>query len=133
MPKPLRVLIVENSVDDTFFIVRELQRGGYNVAFERVETGAAMQAALESQTWDLVISDYAMPLFSAAAALSLYTQSGVDAPFIMVSGAMGEDRAVEMLKAGAHDVVMKGKLGRLVPAVEQELRAAQERRNRRRT
>ena len=131
MSSPLRVLVVEDSVDDTFFIVRELQRGGFNVSFERVETYAAMLEALEGRTWDLIISDYSMPLFGGTAALALYLEKGVEAPFIMVSGAMGEDRAVEMLKAGAHNYVMKDSLSRLVPAVKQELAAAQEQRNRR--
>jgi PAS domain S-box-containing protein len=133
MTSPLRVLVVEDSVDDTFFIVRELQRGGFNVSFERVETYAAMAEALEGRTWDLIISDYSMPLFGGAAALMLYLDKGVDAPFIMVSGAMGEDRAVEMVKAGAHNYVMKDNLSRLVPEVKRELEAAQERRNRQQT
>jgi PAS domain S-box-containing protein len=133
MSEPLRVLIVEDSVDDTFFIVRELQRGGFHVEFERVETAASMQAALEVHPWDLIISDYAMPQFGGAAALALYKQQERDMPFIVVSGALGEDFAVEMLKAGAHNYVMKDNLGRLVPAVRQELRAALERRIRRQT
>lgn len=128
MPNPLRVLVVEDSVDDTFFIVRELQRGGFNVDFERVETPAAMQTALQSSKWDVVISDFSMPMFGGAAALSLYQQSGLDAPFILVSGTMGEDIAVEMLKAGAHHYVMKDNLGKLVSAVSRELLAAEQRR-----
>ena len=133
MTPGLRVLIVEDSVDDTFFIVRELQRGGYNVDFERVETAAATEAALRLRDWDLVISDYSMPLFGGAAALNLYLQSGLDVPFILVSGTMGEEIAVEMLKAGAHHYVMKDNLGKLVSAVNRELRAAQERRIRQQT
>src|SRR5579883_3067896 len=125
---PLNVLIVEDSVDDTFFIVRELQRGGFNVDFERVETAAAMQSALKARDWDLVISDYSMPRFGGEAALSIYLHSGLDAPFILVSGTMGEDIAVEMLKSGAHQYVMKDNLARLVSAVQRELRAAHERR-----
>jgi two-component system, cell cycle sensor histidine kinase and response regulator CckA len=128
MPNPLRVLIVEDSVDDTFFIVRELQRGGYNVDFERVETPAGMQTALKSRTWDLVISDFSMPMFGGAAALGLYQQSGQDVPFILVSGTMGEEIAVEMLKAGAHHYVMKDNLSKLVPAVGRELIASEQRR-----
>lgn len=128
MPAHLKVLIVEDSVNDTFFVVRELQRGGFHVSFERVETQAAMQAALDGQHWDLVISDYSMPQFSGTAALALYRQRGSDAPFIIVSGAIGEDRAVELLKLGAHDCVMKNNLARLVPAVRRELEAAQGRR-----
>ena len=133
MPGQLRVLIVEDSVNDTFFIVRELQRGGYQVEFERVETPAAMQAALAAGGWDLVISDYLMPQFGGAAALALYKQSGSDIPFIIVSGAMGEEIAVEMMKSGAHNYVSKDHLSRLVPVVIQELRAAQDRRIRRQT
>ncbi len=133
MFEPLRVLIVEDSVDDTFFIVRELQRGGFHVDFERVETAVGMQAALEKEPWDLVISDYSMPQFGGVAALAVFQQQSLDIPFIIVSGAMGEDIAVEMLKAGAHYYVMKDKLGRLAAAVKQELRAARERRIRRQT
>lgn len=133
MSDPLRVLIVEDSVNDTFFIVRELQRGGFNVEFERVETAASMQTALETQPWDLVISDYAMPLFGGAAALALFQQQSLDIPFIVVSGVMGEELAVEMVKAGANDYVMKDRISRLVQAVRHELRVAQDRRRRRQT
>jgi PAS domain S-box-containing protein len=133
MDNQLQVLIVEDSVEDTFFIVRELQRSGFQVDFERVETQAAMAEALETQDWDVIISDYSMPQFSGMAALALYLQKGLDAPFLIVSGAVGEDRAVEVVKAGAHDYVMKDNLARLVPAVRRELSAAQERRIRRQT
>jgi PAS domain S-box-containing protein len=112
-------------------MVRELQRGGFNADFERVETAAAMQAALELQSWDIILSDYRLPLFSGTAALALFQQRGIDIPFIVVSGAIGEDRAVEILKMGAHDYVMKDNLVRLVPAVTRELQAASERRMRR--
>ncbi len=131
MAASLRVLIVEDSVEDTFLIVRELQRGGFNVAFERVETAAAMRGSLRPGAWDLIVSDYSMPSFSGEAALALYVQSGLDTPFIVVSGAIGEDLAVRMLKSGAHDYVMKDNLGRLVGSVRQELTAVLERRNRR--
>ena len=133
MSEPLRVLIVEDSVNDTFFIVRELQRGGFQVKFERVETAADMQAALETQPWDLVISDYSMPRFGGVAALAIFQQAGLDIPFIVVSGAMGEAIAVEMLKAGAHYYVTKDWLSRLADAVKHELRAAHERRIKRQT
>jgi two-component system, cell cycle sensor histidine kinase and response regulator CckA len=134
MPNPpLRVLIVEDSIDDTFFIVRELQKGGFQVDFERVDNQADMQSALRLQNWDLVISDYRMPQFDGASALATYRQSGLDVPFIIVSGALGEDRAVEMLKAGAHDYVMKDELEGLVPSVERELNAFRERRIRKQT
>jgi PAS domain S-box-containing protein len=133
MSESLRVLIVEDSVNDTFFIVRELQRGGFQVKFERVETAADMQAALEAQQWDLVISDYSMPQFGGVAALAVFQQAGLDIPFIVVSGAMGEAIAVEMLKAGAHYYVTKDWLSRLADAVKHELRAAHERRIKRQT
>src|ERR1041385_1640706 len=127
MPTLLRVLIVEDSDDDTLLLVRELQRGGYEPLFERVDTAEAMTAALESQNWDLIVSDYSMPQFSGAAALTICRRLKLDIPFIVVSGRIGEEVAVEMMQAGAHDYVMKDHLGRLVPAVERELRAAQER------
>lgn len=128
MANSLRLLMVEDSEDDTWLIIRELQRGGFRPEFERVETAAAMREALEAHPWDLIISDYAMPLFGGQAALALYHEKGLDIPFISVSGKMGEETAVEMMKAGAHDYVLKDHLGRLVPAVVRELRVAQERR-----
>jgi len=128
MLDPLRVLIVEDSEDDTLLMVRELQRGGFDPVFERVQTPASMTAALQAQAWDLIISDYSMPQFGGSAALSLFKQQGLDIPFIAVSGVIGEDTAVEMMKAGADDYVMKSRLARLAPAVRRELRAAQERR-----
>lgn len=133
MPEPLRILIIEDSADDTFFIVRELQRAGFQVTFERVDTRDTMRAALEVQIWDLILCDYLVPQFGGPAALALYRQRGLDMPFIVVSGGIGEDRAVEMLKAGAHDYVMKDNLKGLVPAVKRELQAAQERRIRKQT
>lgn len=133
MSNPLQVLVIEDSVDDTFFIVRELQRGGFQVQFERVETASDMREALESGTWDLIVSDYMMPQFDGASALALYKQSGLDIPFIVVSGAMGEDLAVEMIKTGAHDYVKKDNLARLVTSARRELEAAQQRRVRQQT
>ncbi len=128
MTNSLRVLIVEDSEDDTLLIVRELRRSGWELTFERVETAATMTSALNAGGWDLVISDYSMPQFGGAAALALYQQKGLDIPFISVSGAMGEDLAVEMMKAGAHDYVMKSNLARLAVAVRRELGTAEERR-----
>jgi PAS domain S-box-containing protein len=128
---PLRVLMVEDSPDDTLLLAAELKRGGLDLVFERVETAASMQAALEVHDWDLIICDYSMPNFTGPEALALYRQEALDIPFISVSGTVGEETVAEMMKAGAHDYVMKGKLARLVPAVKRELRAAQERRGRR--
>ena len=130
MPAPLRVLIVEDSVEDTLLIAAELQRGGLDPVYDRVETAAALQAALEGHEWDLIICDCSMPHFAGPAALALYQQKGLDSPFISVSGTVGEETVAGLLKAGAHDYVMKTNLGRLVPAVKRELRAAEERRDR---
>ena len=131
MSTPLRVLIVEDSENDTILLVRALRRGGYAPVFERVETPAAMTAALNQQEWDIILSDFAMPSFSAPAALALLKISGIDLPFIIVSGAIGEETAVTAMRAGAHDYVMKGKLARLLPAIERELREAKVRREHR--
>jgi diguanylate cyclase (GGDEF)-like protein/PAS domain S-box-containing protein len=120
----LQVLIVEDSEDDTLLLLRELRRGGFEVTHERVETHAAMSAALEERTWDAVISDYTMPHFSAPAALHLLREKGLDLPFIIVSGTIGEETAVAAMKAGTHDCIMKDNLRRLVPAIERELREA---------
>jgi signal transduction histidine kinase len=130
MPVPLRVLLVEDSEDDALLIARELRRGDYAPAIERVETESAMKAAL-ADPWDVVISDYSLPRFSGPAALSLLKATELDIPFIVVSGAIGEEVAVAAMKAGAHDYLMKGNLARLVPAIQRELREAEERRRRR--
>ena len=132
MSKPLRLLIVEDSEDDALFLLHELRKGGYTVTSERVDTAPAMSAALEKQAWDVVIADYVMPYFSAPDALILFKGKGIDLPFIVVSGKIGEDIAVATMKAGAHDYIMKDNLKRLVPAVERELREAVERQERRR-
>src|SRR5215210_399892 len=129
---PLRVLLVEDSADDAVLPLRELKRGGYEVLHERVDTAKDMRAALEKQDWDIVISDHAMPTFSAPAALELLRENGWgDLPFIIVSGYIGEDAAIKAMKAGAHDFVAKDSMARLVPAIERELRDAEERRQRR--
>lgn len=121
----LRLLVVEDSEDDTLLLVRELERAGYGVICERVESAAAMRVALAKTTWDVIIADYTMPQFSATQALALLKEVGLDLPFIIVSGTIGEERAVAAMKAGAHDYVMKGNLARLVPALERELREAE--------
>jgi PAS domain S-box-containing protein len=133
MPSPFRVLIVEDSVDDTLLIAAALERARLDPVFERVETAVALTAALERQDWDVIICDYSMPKLTGPEALAIYRQRGLDTPFIAVSGTVGEETVAEMIKAGAHDYVLKSNLGRLAPAVKQELRAAQERRGRRQT
>jgi two-component system, cell cycle sensor histidine kinase and response regulator CckA len=132
MSVPLRVLLIEDSDDDAELVVRTLRRGGYDLAYARVETAEAMRDALAHHAWDLVVSDYSMPQFSGPAALQLLQAVGMDLPFIIVSGTIGEETAVTAMKAGAHDFLMKGNLTRLIPAVERELREAAERRERRR-
>lgn len=127
MAKPLRVLIVEDSEDDALLVIRELERGGYDTTFERVETAETMTAALEKQAWDIIIADYKLPHFSAPEALELFHQSGLDLPFIVISGTIGEETAVAMMKAGAHDYLMKGNLKRLAPAIKRELHEAEAR------
>src|SRR5688572_18662659 len=133
MATSLRVLIVEDFEDDALLTVRELRRAGYDVEFKRVETAAAMTAALNQRSWDLVIADYCLPQFSGTAALALLTATGLDIPFLIISGSIGDDVAVEVMKSGAHDYMLKGNLKRLVPSVERELRDAEVRRQRRRT
>jgi two-component system, cell cycle sensor histidine kinase and response regulator CckA len=125
----LRVLIVEDSEDDLLLLLRALRCGDYILDYERVETAAAMQAALDRQPWDIVIADYTLPHFSAPEALKLLQQQ-CDLPFIIVSGTIGEETAVAAMRSGANDYLLKGNLTRLVPAVERELREAQVRQQR---
>jgi signal transduction histidine kinase len=127
----LRVLVVEDSATDAKLVIRQLQRTGRSVEFERVETAEAMRAALEHHAWDVVTSDWSMPKFTAPAALGILKEMRLDLPFIIVSGTIGEEIAVEAMRAGAHDFLLKDKLGRLPPAVERELRECKERAARR--
>ncbi len=131
MSKTLRILVIEDSEDDTELLVRELRRGGYDPMYERVESAENMRVALTQRPWDLVVADYTMPHFNALAALALLKESGFDLPFIIVSATIGEERAVAAMKAGAHDYLMKDRLARLVPVIERELREAQMRQERR--
>jgi two-component sensor histidine kinase len=122
MNATLRVLMVEDSATDAKLVVRELQQTGRLVEFERVETAEAMRASLERNAWDVVISDWSMPKFSALAALGILREKRIDIPFIVVSGTIGEETAVDAMRAGAHDFVHKDKFARLTPAVDRELR-----------
>jgi signal transduction histidine kinase len=124
MRRILRVLVVEDSDNDTQLILSELRRGGYVIDYERVETRSAMQAALVRGHWDIILCDYAMPQFSAMDALMTLKASGLDIPVIVISGAVGEETAVTTLKAGAHDFILKGRFARLIPAIERELQDA---------
>jgi signal transduction histidine kinase len=127
----LRVLIVEDSEEDVELIVLELKRGGYDPEFRRVDTAEELLCALGEKPWDLVLSDFSMPRFSVSEALALLRQQEADLPFVIVSATIGEEAAVEAMKAGAHDYVLKHRLGRLVPAVRRELRESVVRRERR--
>ncbi len=132
MGKPLRVLVIEDSEDDVLLVIRALQKGGYDPIYERVETRDAMHQALERETWDIIISDYKMPHFGGLAALKLYKEKGLNIPFIIVSGTIGEEAAAAAMVSGAHDYVMKNNLPRLVPAIQRELKEAESRRERKR-
>jgi PAS domain S-box-containing protein len=131
MRRLLRALLVEDSEDDAELLLRELARSGYKIEHRRVDTADGLRDALAAQTWDVVLSDYTMPDFDARAALTVLKESGSDLPFIIVSGAIGEETAVGALKAGAHDFLVKGRLTRLMPAIERELREVEVRRERR--
>jgi two-component system, NarL family, sensor histidine kinase UhpB len=129
---PLRVLLAEDSEDDALLLLDELESGGYDVSYRRVENEAAMRAALEQTEWDIIISDYTMPRFSGLSALRVAQAMRPDVPFVIISGNVGEDVAVEAVRAGANDYLLKGNLRRLNSAVERELRDADGRRTRRR-
>ena len=122
MKQSRRILIVEDSADDAELEVRALRRGDCEVTYEQVDTPETMLAALEAGHWDLVIADYSMPHFSGLAALKMVRDRGLDVPFILVSGAVGEEVAVEAMKCGADDYVLKSNLARLPLAVEREMR-----------
>lgn len=129
--RKLRVLIAEDSEDDTLLSADELRRAGFELSCRRVETEEEMSRALEESDWDLVLSDFSMPQFDGLSALRLLRASRQpDLPFIIVSGSIGEVRAVEALKEGAGNYVMKENIEKLVPVVERELRDARTRKER---
>ncbi len=125
MSIPLRLLALEDNEDDYLLLLRELRRGGYDATSVRVQTAADMKSALADATWDIIIADYSMPQFNALDGLKIKNESGKDIPYIIVSGDIGEDIAVNAMKAGAHDYIMKSSLKRLIPAIERELREAE--------
>ncbi|MEI8173870.1 MAG: ATP-binding protein [Deltaproteobacteria bacterium] len=132
MCKSLSILIIEDSESDMELIIRQFQKANYDITYERVETAEQMRAAVEKLSWDLVIADYTLPEFNAPSALAIFKKSGLDIPFVVVSGAIGEETAIEIMKTGAHDYIMKGNLSRLVPAIERELKEAESRVQRKR-
>jgi signal transduction histidine kinase len=132
MTTPLKVLIVEDDERDATLLLRELRRGGYEPSAQRVETAETMREALDGGPWDIVLSDYSMPRFSAPEALAIVKETGLDLPFIIVSGTVGEETAVTAMRAGAHDFMAKDALARLLPAIERGLRDAAVRAERKR-
>ena len=133
MENVLRVLIIEDSPDDAKLTVMELERGGYDVQFQRVDSAKTLRAALDSSPWDVVICDYLMPGFSGLEALQILKQQGLDNPFIMISGKVGEEAAAEAMRSGADDFLLKGNLSRLVPAIKREIAEAALRQEHRRS
>src|SRR5580693_2821748 len=131
MKPVLRALIVEDSENDAYLLLRNLERSDYLIVHERVDTAEALSAALDRESWDILFCDFTMPHFSGQTALEIVKERDLDLPFIFVSGTLGEDVAVEAMNAGAHDYVMKNNLSRLVPAMERELKEAKVRRQRR--
>jgi len=133
MNQPLRLLIVDDSEDDAVLVALALRQADYAVTYERVANAAGMRAALARDAWDAVLADYTVPSFGALPALALLHELQLDLPFIIMSGTIDETMAVEALRAGAHDFVLKGKLARLGPAIAREMREAGVRRQQRQT
>ncbi|HEV2330784.1 MAG TPA: PAS domain S-box protein [Verrucomicrobiae bacterium] len=124
MVKLLHVLVIEDSENDAELLLEEIREAGYNPISERVQTAELLTAALARRTWDVILCDYVMPQFSAPDALKIVRGKNDDVPFIVVSGVVGEEAAVNMMKAGASDYLVKTKLSRLVPAIEREMENA---------
>jgi len=120
--KSLRVLMVDDSEDDALLTIRELKKGGYNPAYERVETAAAMKKALKEKQWDIILCDYSLSKFNAPSAIAVLKKANIGIPIIIVSGTISEDVAVECMLLGAHDYIIKGKLSRLSSAIARELK-----------
>lgn len=129
MSETLRILQVEDSESDAGLIVRQLQKSGYVVESKRVDKAAPMRKALTTENWDVIIADYQIPQFDALEALRIRNSCARDVPFIIVSGTIGEETAVEMMRAGAQDYILKHRMVRLPAAVERETRAARARRH----
>jgi PAS domain S-box-containing protein len=132
MKKFLRILHVEDQEQDVALLTRHLKKAGYQVESRRVDTATAMKAALQNDLWDVILCDYSMPQLNALAALSLLKETGLDIPLIIISGTVGEAVAVEVMRSGAHDYLMKDNLVRLLPAIEREIHEAENRRARKR-
>jgi DNA-binding NtrC family response regulator len=130
MATPLRALIIEDSQNDCDLLLGVLGRGGYDVTHRRVYSEAALTSILEEEQWDIVISGYSMPGFKGTDALAMVRKNGLDVPFVFLSGTIGEEIAVNAMRAGAQDYVIKGKTACLLPAIQRELHEAELRRER---
>jgi two-component system NtrC family sensor kinase len=131
-PQSLRVLMVEDSEDDTQLIIRELKKGRYHPVYERVETATAMKKALKEKQWDIILYDHKLPKFNAPSAIALLKETNIDIPLLIVSGAIGEETAIECMRLGAHDYIMKNNLSRLCLTIARELEEADSRTKRKR-
>ncbi len=130
--KNLKLLLVEDVDDDAELLLRHLRQAGYELEFDRAQTAEQMRIKIEAKNWDVIVSDYSLPSFSGLEAFRILQESGKDIPFIVISGTIGEDTAVQAMKAGVSDYLMKDNLSRLAPAIERELIDAQNRQARRR-
>jgi PAS domain S-box-containing protein len=128
----LRVLIAEDTEDDALLLIRALRQGGFNPDVTRIWTEEGLRSALESSAWDIILSDYHMPGFGGDRVIDITREKGFDTPIIIVSGAIGEEAAVSLMKCGADDYVMKDNLVRLIPSVNRALKEAEDRVERRR-
>ena len=131
MKKPIQVLIIEDNLDDAKMEIDELISGGFDIVYEIIETRKAMREGLKNKTWDCIISDFSLPQFTGLDALAELKETGMDIPFILISGNIGEEIAVAAMKAGAHDYIMKDNMSRLIPAFDRELKEAELRRQKR--
>jgi PAS domain S-box-containing protein len=130
LENPIHILIVDDSESDALLLVRELRRGGYTVAHQHVDNFAEMASALENEFWDMILCDYSMPGLSPYDGLKLLRTKQLNIPFIVISGVVGEESAVDVMKAGARDFVLKDNLKRLIPAIQREVQDAKERKQR---
>jgi DNA-binding NtrC family response regulator len=121
MDTEIKLLIVEDSPDDAHLLVDEITRAGLKIRHERVDTERTMRSALEREPWDVILCDYSIPNFGALPALKLAKEMKIKVPFIVISGVMGEETAISVMKAGAHDFITKGNYTRLVPAIQREI------------
>ena len=120
-PRSLRTLMIDDSEDDVLLIIRTLKKGGFNPLYERIETAAMMKKAIKEKQWDIILCDYKMPKFNAPSAIALLKEANINIPLIIISGTIGEETAIECMRLGAHDYIMKTNLSRLCPAIAREL------------